>query len=65
MGALQLSSDDPEEKWTVLQNAFHTLAFDILWHKSRKRQDWFDENDEEILLEEKYRLHKAHQDDTM
>ena len=28
--------------------------------------DWFDENDDEIqkLLEEKHRLHKAHQDDT-
>ena len=30
LGALQLSSDDPEEKLTVLQNAFHTSAFDIL-----------------------------------
>ena len=37
-----------------------------LGHPSRKQQDWFDENDGEIqrLLEEKHRLHKAHQDDT-
>ena len=36
-----------------------------LGHPSRKHQAWF-ENDGEIqrLLEEKHRLHKAHQDDT-
>ena len=35
-------------------------------HPSRKHQDWFDENDDEIqrLLIEKHRLHKALQDDT-
>ena len=38
----------------------------IIGHPSRKHQDWFDENDEEIklLLEEKHCLHMAHQDDT-
>ena len=38
----------------------------ILLRTSRKHQDWFDENDDEIqrLLEEKNRLQKAHQDDT-
>ena len=46
---------------TVLSSAASTLG-----HPSRKHQDWFDENDDEIqrLLEEKHRLHKAHQDDT-
>ena len=66
MQQLQLSSEDPEGYWTVFQNAFHSSAFDTLGHKSRKHQDWFDENDEEIqdLVDDKYRLHKAHQDDT-
>ena len=37
----------------------------IIGHPSRKHQDWFDENDEEIcFLTKKHRLHKAHQDDT-
>ena len=37
-----------------------------LGQTSRKHQYWFDNNDEEnkVLLEEKYRLYKAHQDDT-
>ena len=44
----------------------HSSAATTLGHPSRKHQDWFDENDDEIqrLLEEKYRLHKAYQDDT-
>ena len=54
---MNLSSEDPEENWTVFQKVVNP---------SRKHQDWFDENDEEIklLLEEKHCLHKAHQDDT-
>ena len=45
---------------------FHSSAATTLGHLSRKHQDWFDENDDEIqrLLEKKHRLHKAHQDDT-
>ena len=64
MGALQLSSEDPEGNWTVFQNVFHSSTFDTLGHKSRKHQVWFDENDEEIqnLIDDKYRLHRAHQD---
>ena len=44
----------------------HSSAATTLGHPSRKHQDWFDENDDEIqrLLEEKYQLHNAHQDDT-
>ena len=36
VGALQLSSEDPEGNWTVFQNAFHSSAFDTLGHKPRK-----------------------------
>ena len=66
LGAVQLSSEDQAENWTVFGNAVHSSAFDTLGHTSRKHRDWFDENDEEIrgLLEEKHRLHKAHQDDS-
>ena len=63
---MNLSSEDPEENWTVFQNVVHSSAATTIGHPSRKHQDWFDENDEEIklLLEEKHCLHKAHQDDT-
>ena len=57
LGEVQLSSEDPEENWTVFRNAVHSLAVDTLGYSSRKQQDWFDENDEEIqvLLEENTR----------
>ena len=63
---MNLSSEDPEENWTVFQKVVHSSAATTIGHPSRKHQDWFDENDEEIklLLEEKHCLHKAHQDDT-
>ena len=65
LGAMNLSSEDPEENWTVFQKVVHSSAATTIGHPSRKHQDWFDENDEEIklLLEEKHCLHKAHQDD--
>ena len=63
---MNLSSDDPEENWTTFQNVIHSSTATTIGHPSRKHQDLLDENDEEIksLLEEKHRLHKAHQDDT-
>ena len=66
LGAMNLSSEDPEENWTVFQKVVHSSAATTIEHPSRKHQDWFDENDEEIklLLEKKHCLHKAHQDDT-
>ena len=66
LDAINLSSENPEENWTVFHKTVHSSAATTLGHPSRKHQDWFDENDEEIqrLLEEKHRLHKAHQDDT-
>ena len=65
LGAINLSSDDPEENRTVFQNV-HSSAATNSGHPSRKHQDRFDKNDEEIksLLEEKHHLHKAHQNDT-
>ena len=66
LDAMNLSSEDPEENWTVFHKTVLSSAASTLGHPSRKHQDWFDENDDEIqrLLEEKHRLHKAHQDDT-
>ena len=63
---MNLSSEDPEEKLTVFQNVVYSSAATIIGHPSRKHQDWFDENDEEIksLLEENRRLHKTHQYET-
>ena len=63
---MNLSSEDPEEKLTVFQKVVHSSAATTIGHPSRKHQDWFDENHEEIkfLLEEKHCLRKAHQDDT-
>ena len=66
LDAMNLSSEDPEENWTVFHKTVLYSAASTLGHPSRKHQDWFDENDDEIQrhLEEKHRLHKAHQDDT-
>ena len=67
LGAMNLSSEDPEENWAGFQNVVHSSVATTLGHPSRKNQDWFDENDDEIksLLEEKHHLHKTHQDDTI
>ena len=64
--AMNLSSEDPEENWTVFQKVVLSSAATTIGHTSRKHQDWFDDNDEEIklLLEGKHCLHKAHQYDT-
>ena len=66
ISAMNLSSEDQEESWTVFQNIVHSSAAIILGHPFRKHLDWFNENDGEIkrLLEEKHCLHKAHQDNT-
>ena len=50
LGAMNLSSKDPEENWTVFQKVVHSSAATSIEHPSRKHQDWFDENDEEIKL---------------
>ena len=66
LDAMNLTSEDPEENWTVFHKTVLSSAASTLGHPSRKHQDWFDENDDEIqrLLEENRRLLKAHQDDT-
>ena len=53
---MNLSSEDPEENWTVFRKVVHFSAATAIGYPSRKHQDWFDENDEEIklLLEEKH-----------
>ena len=59
---MNLSSEDPEENWTVFQKVVLSSAATTIGHPSRKHQDWFDENDEEIklLLEVKHCLHLRH-----
>ena len=63
LGAMNLSLEETEENWTAFQYAVHSSATTTLGHPSRKHQECFDESDES-LLEEKHRLHKAHQGDT-
>ena len=55
LDALEHSSEDVDESWTVFRDTVHSSAMDSLGPVSRKHQDWFDENDNEIqgLLEEK------------
>ena len=66
LDAMELASDDPEENWTVFRDTVRSSAMDSLGPVSRKHQDWFDENDEEIqgLLEEKREKPKAYLSDT-
>ena len=56
LDALEHSSEDVDESWTVFRDTVHSSAMDSLGPVSRKHQDWFDENDKEIqgLLEEKH-----------
>ena len=62
LNALEHSSEDVDESWTVFRDTVHSSAMDSLGPVSRKHQDWFDENDKEIhgLLEEKHQKHKAY-----
>ena len=61
LDALEHSSEDVDESWTVFRDTVHSSAMDSLGSVSCKHQDWFDENDKEIqgLLEEKHQKHKA------
>ena len=60
LDALEHSSEDVDDSWTVFRDTFHSSAMDSLGPVSRKHQEWFDENDKEIqgLLEEKHQKHK-------
>ena len=48
LDALEHSSEDVDESWTVFRETVYSLAMDSLGPLSRKHQDWFDENDKEI-----------------
>ena len=63
---MELTSDDPEENLTVFRDTVHSSAKDSLGPVSRKHQNWFGENDEEVqgLLEEKHEKHKAYLSNT-
>ena len=48
LDAINLSSEDPEENWTVLHKMVHSSTATTLGYLSRKHQDWFDENNDEV-----------------
>ena len=62
LDALEYSSEDVDESWTVFRDTVHSSVIDSLRPVSRKHQDWFDENDKEIqgLLEEKHKKNMAY-----
>ena len=57
LDAINLSSENPKKicQFFIKHKAVHSSAATTLGHPSRKHQDWFDENDDEIqrLLEKK------------
>ena len=61
LDALQHSSEDEDESWTVFRDTVHSSAMNSLGPVSRNHQDWFDENDKKIqgLLEVKHQKHKT------
>ena len=66
LDALEHSSEDLDENWTVLRDTVYSSAMDSLGQVSRKHQDWFDENDEKIqgISGEKHKKkHKAYLSD--
>ena len=54
--ALEHSSEDVDESWTVFRDTVHSSAMDSLGPVSLKHQDCFDKNDKETqgLIEEKH-----------
>ena len=66
LDALEHSSEDVAESWTVFRDTVHSSVMHSLGPVSRKHQDWFDENDKEIqgLLEEKHQKRKAYRRNT-
>ena len=62
LDALEHSSEDVDESWTVFRDTVNSSAMYFLGQVSRKHQYWFDENDKEIqgLLDEKHQKHKAY-----
>ena len=43
LDALEHSSEDVDESWTVFRDTIHSSAMDSLGPVSRKHQDWFDD----------------------
>ena len=62
LDAMKLRSDNPEENWTVFRDTIYFSAMDFQGLVSRKHQDRFDENDEEIQGPQE--KHKAYLSDT-
>ena len=58
---LQSDGSDPEAEWSAFKDTVYTTAKEVLGHPHRKHQDWFDENDQEILdlLARKRAAHSA------
>ena len=56
------ANQDPEAQWEQLKSTVLQTAEDTLGFSSRKHQDWFDENDQEIqkLLKEKRSAHQTY-----
>ena len=56
LDALEHSSEDVDESWTVFRDTVYSSPMDSLGPVSLKHQEWFDDNDKEIqgLLEEKH-----------
>ena len=63
LAELNLGQATIVEDWVVFRDKIHDTAFQLLGPTTRKNQDWFDENDEEIkeMLAEKNRLHRIYQ----
>ena len=54
-----------ENQWSALRDTIHSTAINHLGPVTKRNQDWFNENDNEIeeLLKVKHRTYKAHLDD--
>ena len=67
LGSLLLDDQTVETAWSSLQDIVYSTAKECLGVPTRKHQDWFDENREDIieLLDEKHKAHQAHLNDPM
>ena len=60
-------SRDAESDWATFRDIVYAAILKVVETTKRKRQDWFDENNENIqfMLDEKHRLHSAHLNDPL
>jgi hypothetical protein len=59
--SISLDAKDVETNWSTLREMIYNTATEVLGPTTRKQNDWFDENSDDIkkLLDKKHKLYQA------